>query len=263
MAPNSARTMAAPGLSARRLASRPSRSSPPGDVALGDDDAVGHRRLLDRFAVPAELDVAIDPVDRRHHAVERVAVGDHPVGHQGMDDRRRVGQAGGLDHHPGERRDVALDALDEQLAQGAGEVVADGAAKAACVEQHRILVDPLDQMVVEPDLAELVDQYGRIRHLGMFQQSIDKGGFSAPQKTGQQGGLHDVVGLGRGVGAGHFPYSSAGSISTSAIVASRSSRTARKKQLRRPVWQATPVWSTASSSVSPSQSRRSSTSACT
>ena len=42
-------------------------------------------------------------------------------------------------------------------------------------------------------------------------------------------------------GESYPPYSAFGSTSTSAIVTSFPSRTARKKQVRRPVWQATPV----------------------
>ena len=175
-----------------------------GEVALGDDDAVRHRGLLDGLPVAAELDVAVDPVDRRDHAVQGEPVGDHAVGHQRMDYGRGVGEPGGLDHHAGKRRHVALDPLDEQFAQRAGEIVADGAAKTARVEQHRVLVDLLDQVVVEPDLAELVDQDRRFRHLGMFQQRIDKRGLSASQKSGEQGGLDDVLGLRRGVGFGHL-----------------------------------------------------------
>ena len=49
------------------------------------------------------------------------------------------------------------------------------------------------------------------------------------------------------------------SIITGAMVSSAPSRMARKKQLWRPVWQATPFWSTRTSSVSPSQSIRRST----
>ncbi len=175
-----------------------------GEVALGDDDAVRHRRLLDGLPVAAELDIPVDPVDRGDHAVQGEAVGDHAVGHQRVDYRRRIGEPGGLDHDAGKRRHVALDPLDEQLAQRAGEIVADGAAKTARVEQHRVLVDLLDQVMVESDLAELVDQDRRFRHLGMFQQRIDKRGFSASQKSGEQGRLDDILGLRRGVGFGHL-----------------------------------------------------------
>ena len=49
-------------------------------------------------------------------------------------------------------------------------------------------------------------------------------------------------------------------ISTSAMVSILPSRTALKKQFRRPVWQATPVWSTCRRTQSLSQSQRNSTS---
>ena len=59
------------------------------------------------------------------------------------------------------------------------------------------------------------------------------------------------------------PYSVAGSSRGSAMAASASPRSAQEKQERRPVWQATPTWSTSASTASPSQSRRSSRRCCT
>ena len=96
-----------------------------GEIALGDDDAVGHCGLLHRLPVAIELNIPVDPVDSRYHAVEREPIGDHAIGHQRVDDRRRVGEPGGFDHDAGERRHLALDPLDEELAQRAGEIAAD------------------------------------------------------------------------------------------------------------------------------------------
>jgi hypothetical protein len=76
-------------------------------------------------------------------------------------------EAGGLDHHALERRHLALGALEEQLAHGAHQVAAHRAAQAARVQRHHALVvGLLDQQVVEPDLAELVDDHRGVGKLG-------------------------------------------------------------------------------------------------
>ena len=92
------------GLSAASRASSAGRAAGVGEVALGQQQPVGDRRLLDRLGLAVERAGAVDRVDRRHDAVEHVALGDDRVGHQRVQDRRRVGEAGGLDHDAGEIR---------------------------------------------------------------------------------------------------------------------------------------------------------------
>ena len=107
-----------------------------GEVALRHDERVGDRRLLQRLAAAQ----AVDGVDRRHHGLERVVMADDRLGEERVDDRRRVGQTGGLDHHAAKRRNLAALAPAQEIPQLVGQVAAQRAADAARTEEHRPLV---------------------------------------------------------------------------------------------------------------------------
>ncbi len=104
-----------------------------------------------------------------------------------MQDRRGVGETSGLDRNAGEERNLALDPVDEQAGQSVDNVAAHGAAQTAAVEQHDILARPLDEEMVEADLAELVDDNRGRRHAGLLQHMIEHGRLPTAEKTGQQG----------------------------------------------------------------------------
>ena len=157
-----------------------------GDVALGEQQAVGDGGLLHRLLVIVERAGAVDAVDRGHHAVEPVARGEQGIGHQRVQDGRGIGQPRGLDHHALERRHLALGALQEQLAHGAHQVAAHRAAQAARVQRHHALVvGLLDQQMVEPDLAELVDDHRGVGELRPAQQLVQQRGLAAAQEARQ------------------------------------------------------------------------------
>jgi hypothetical protein len=67
------------------------------------------------------------------------------IGHQRVQDRRRIGEPGRLDDDPSEMRYPALHPAYEQIDQSLGDVAAHRAAQAAAVEQHDIFARPLDQ----------------------------------------------------------------------------------------------------------------------
>ena len=169
-----------------------------GEVGLGQQQPVGDRGLLDRLGLPVEGAGAVDRIDRRDDAVQHIARRDDRVGHQGVQDRRRIGEAGGLDHDAGEERDLALDPVDKQIGQGVDDVAAHGAAQAAAVQQHDILARPLDQQMVEADLAELVDDDRGRRHAGLLQHMIEHRRLAAAEKAGQQGDRDQGGWFGRG-----------------------------------------------------------------
>ena len=75
------------------------------------------------------------------------------LGHEGENDRRRIGKASGFDGQAVERRDFATFAFPEEVAHGLGQVAADGAADTAALQDDGFRVDPLQQQVVEADLA--------------------------------------------------------------------------------------------------------------
>jgi hypothetical protein len=106
-----------------------------------------------------------------------------------VQDRRRIGQAGGLDHDAGEPGDLALGPLDEhsRSRQCVDDVVAHRATQAAAVEQHDILARPFDQQMVETDLTKFVDDHRGRRHAGLLQHMVEHGRLAAAEETCQQG----------------------------------------------------------------------------
>jgi hypothetical protein len=67
------------------------------------------------------------------------------------------------------RRNQTTLALRIKILDRGGEFAADGAAEAARLQHHHRLVDPLEQVMVEADFAELVDQHRRVRERGFAQ----------------------------------------------------------------------------------------------
>jgi hypothetical protein len=104
-----------------------------------------------------------------------------------VQDRRRVGEAGGLDHHTAEKRDLSFNAVDKEAGQGIDDVVARRAAETPAVEQHDLLARPLDEQMVETNLAKLVDDHRRRGHPGLLQHVIEHCRLAADEKPGQQG----------------------------------------------------------------------------
>ena len=116
---------------------------------IGEGDLVlGLRRVLQPIGQPFR-------VRDRHHGVEPGRVGHVLIDEEGLRDRRRVGEARRLDD---DRVEAPL-AL-HQTFHDADEVAAHGAADAAVVHLKYFLVGADDEVVVDADLAELVDDDG-------------------------------------------------------------------------------------------------------
>ena len=73
-----------------------------------------------------------------------------------------VGKAAGFDDDPPKRSDLAGLAPVEQRAQGASKILADGAAKATARQFEHTPFDEIDQVVVDRNLADLVDHDGGV-----------------------------------------------------------------------------------------------------
>ncbi len=85
------------------------------EVGLGQHDAVGDRRLLDRLRMRLEGRGAVDGIDHRDDAVEPVAHDQIGMHHRGVQHRGRIGEAGGLDDHPGECGTAIVEIAGEPL----------------------------------------------------------------------------------------------------------------------------------------------------
>ena len=174
------------GLSA--CSRRPAARRGVGEVGLAHHQPVGQRHLLHRLREALEIGSAVHGIDHGDHVAQPEMPAQRRVGREPGHDRHRVGEAGGLDHHPLERRHLAALHPPVQPLQPVAQVAADRAADAAALEQHHLLVDLLDQQMVEPDLAELVDQHGRAAQVGQRQEPLEQRGLAAAEKAGQQMG---------------------------------------------------------------------------
>ena len=110
-----------------------------------------------------------------------------------MQDRRRIGEAGGLDDHALERQDAVVVALAQQVLERRDQIAAHGAAQAAGGEQHHALVDFFHQQMIEADLAELVDDHHVSCSAGSFRSRFSRVVLPAPRKP-----VRMVSGMGAG-----------------------------------------------------------------
>ena len=111
-----------------------------------------------------------------------VLAADVLVDEEGLRHRRRVGQAGGLDDDGVELALAPHQALDD-----ADQVAAHGAADAAVVHLEHFLVGADDQLVVDADLAELVDDHGVFLAVRLGQDAVEQGGLAGAEIAGQHG----------------------------------------------------------------------------
>ena len=96
---------------------------------------------------------------------------------------RGIGEPGGLDDHAPERGDTPVVAPAQQILKGCDEVAAHRAAQAPGREQDHAVVGRLDEQVVEPDLAELVDDHDRVGERRVAQEMVEQRRLARAEKT--------------------------------------------------------------------------------
>ena len=97
---------------------------------------------------------------------------------------RGIGEAARFDDDPVERRDRALVAARSKIAQGVDEIAAQRTAKTTGRQQDHIALDPLDQQMIEADLAPFVDDDERVGELGLAQQPVQQRRLASAEKAG-------------------------------------------------------------------------------
>jgi hypothetical protein len=153
-----------------------------GEVRLRDHERVRGRRLEHRLVV-AESVLGIDGGD---HALERVVVLHERLREQRVHDRRRVREPGRLDDDAPERRNLAGVAAGDQVAQLVGEIAAERAADTAARQQDGALVDAPQQVVVDPDLAELVHDHSGLAQVRMREEARQQRRLAAAEEPGDE-----------------------------------------------------------------------------
>ena len=123
-------------------------------VGLVEQDHVGEGDLVLGLVGVGQPLQHVTAVDDGNHRIE-LGLGAHVLVHEeGLRHRRRIGDTRGLDHD-GIEAALAL----HQVLDGADQVAANGAADAAVVHLEDFLVGFDEQVVVDADLAELVDDH--------------------------------------------------------------------------------------------------------
>ncbi|MCY1225695.1 hypothetical protein D9M72_378990 [compost metagenome] len=119
-------------------------------------------------------------IDQRNDRVE-LGLGAHVIVHEeGLGDRHRIGKAGRLDDDRVEAAGAAHQALDH-----ADQVAAHGAADAAVVHLVDFLVGFHDQVVVDADLAELVDDDRVFATMVLAEDAVQKRRLAGAEIAGE------------------------------------------------------------------------------
>ena len=161
-------------------------------VGLGQQQAIRDRGLFRRNLLAVQRGRAVHRIDGGHDAAEDDALGDRGIGHQRLQNRRRIGKPAGLDHEARERSDRAFVAAPQQIVNGRREVIADLAAQASGLQLDQAVLARLDQLVIEADLAELVDDDGGARKLRPAKQVAEQRRLAAAEEAGEDQGLDHV-----------------------------------------------------------------------
>ena len=108
---------------------------------------------------------------------------DQRIVQEELNDRSRIGEAGGLHQNSRKGRNLSAVAPNKQVIYRLLQIAAQRAAYAAA-RQHRYLsVDCLDQQMIKSNLAEFVDDDGTVSHAGVTQQLVEQGRLAAAEKA--------------------------------------------------------------------------------
>ena len=157
-----------------------------GEIGLAQQQRVGQRHLAARFRMAVERRLAVQRIDHGDDAIDGMVLDDVAVGHQRVQDRRRIGEARGFDQHAviGDRAGLAAALKVEQRGD---EIAAHRTAQAAGGQRQQRLVAAGDQFVIQADLAELVDDDRGAGERGIAQDAGDQRGLATAEKAGDDG----------------------------------------------------------------------------
>ena len=153
------------------------------DICLAEDQPIRHGRLLHGLNLAVQRGGTEHGIHHRHHAIQAEGTQRHRVAHQRLQNGRGISKAGGFNQHaayvmPGF-------GLQRQITQGALQIAANGAAKAAGIEQHGILIQLFDQQMIQTDFAKFIDQHCTAGHVRVLQQPVEQRGLARAQKASQ------------------------------------------------------------------------------
>ncbi len=119
-------------------------------------------------------------------AVEDVALAQFFIDKKGLGHRRRVRQAGALDHQPVEGNLAAVQAFKQQV-QGFGQVGVDGAAHAAVGQGHDLHRFGAQQLGIDTGVTEFVFDHGDFQAVLGLEQVTQQGGLTGAEEAAEDG----------------------------------------------------------------------------
>ena len=146
------------------------------EVGLVEHDLVGKRDLLQRLAAVGEPHLDVPGVHHGGDRIERGLGSQIPVDEEGLRHGAGIGKARRL-HHDG----VEISAFGEKAMQRADQIAPHRAADAAIVHLEQLFVGVQDQLVVDADLAELVDDDGVAPAVIFREDTVQQRRFPAPR----------------------------------------------------------------------------------
>jgi hypothetical protein len=155
-------------------------------ISLGDDDLVRYGHLLRGCRVTVEVELPVDRINGDNDPCNAEVVLQHRISFDGKQQRCRVGQARSLDEHTGKGGNVTSLVPVQEVLEDPHEVVPQRAADAAVAEQDCGLFETLEEVMIEANLAELIDQHRGVTGLCAGQEAPQERRFAAPQKARHQ-----------------------------------------------------------------------------
>ena len=151
-------------------------------IRLVEKDDVGKGDLLQRLmAISQPLD-HMAGIDHRDDRIEPGSLSNFLIDEKGLGDGSGIGKARGFDE------DTIEAALPlHQTAKDADQVAAHGAADAAVVHLKHFLVGVDDEVIVDADLAELIDDDGISLAVLLGQDAVQKRRLAGAEIAGQNG----------------------------------------------------------------------------
>ncbi len=152
------------------------------EIGLVEEDDVGEADLLLRLRAVLEGAEEMLGIGDRDHRIELGLRLDLVVHEEGLRHRRRIGEPGGFHQDAVEAARPLHQPLDH-----ADEIATHGAADAAVVHLEDFLVRLDDEIVVDADLAELVDDDGVLLAVVLGEDTVQQRRLAGAEVAGENG----------------------------------------------------------------------------
>jgi hypothetical protein len=128
------------------------------------------------------------------HAVQTHGMTQAGIDAYGLEDRRGIREAGGLDDDTFKCQFAAVPPR-KQTGNRLRQIAPDRAAQTARRHQDDLFSGMFDQIVIQTRRAEPVDDHRDAARRGIRQYRVEPRGLSRPRKSGQQGDRQPPIGL--------------------------------------------------------------------